>query len=262
MSFNNNLKNECIKKNNRLCIGLDIDNQKLKNTSLDFMKDYIKDIIDSTIDICPVYKINFAFYERYGSHGFKILESISKFIDKRAITIADAKRGDIGNSSRYYAEAIFKHFDFDSITVTPYMGIDSVEPFASFDSSKGVFILALTSNIGSETFQKKHIQDKELYKHVIEMSNNLNINNNIGIVVGATNTKYLNDVKKVSNSLPWLMPGVGFQGGSLKESIRVGEQNFLSIINVSRGILTADKGSINGIRKATENYTQEIRNIL
>jgi len=262
MSFNNNLKNECIKKNNRLCIGLDVDNKKLKNTSLGFMKDYIKDIIDSTIDLCPVYKINFAFYERHGSRGFKILEDISKFIGTRAITIADAKRGDIGNSSKHYAEAAFKHFDFDSITVAPYMGIDSIEPFVSFDSSKGVFILALTSNDGSENFQKKHIQNKELYKHVIEMSNNLNNNNNIGIVIGATNTRYLKEVKEVSSQLPWLMPGIGFQGGDLKESIQIGEQSFLSLVNVSRGILYSGKGSINDIRKATENYTEQIRDIL
>ena len=174
MSFNDNLRNECIKKNNRLCIGLDVDNNDLKNTSLSFMKDYIKDIIDSTIDLCPVYKINFAFYEKHGSKGFEILEDLAKFIDQRAMTIADAKRGDIGNSSKYYAEAIFNHFNFDSITVSPYMGIDSIEPFVSFNSSKGVFILTLTSNRGSENFQKKSIDKKELYKHVIKMSNDLN----------------------------------------------------------------------------------------
>ena len=171
MSFNKKLKKECLKKNNRLCIGLDIDNHKLKNTSLDYMENFIKEIIDVTIDICPVYKFNFAFYEKHGSKGFAIIENIQKFIDNRAITIADAKRGDIGNSSKYYADSIFGHFNFDSITVAPYMGIDSIEPFISYNENKGVFILALTSNVGSENFQKLFIKDKELYKYIIDFSN-------------------------------------------------------------------------------------------
>ena len=190
MSFNKVLKEKCTLKNNRLCIGLDIDNQKLKDSSLDYMQDFIKDIIDATIDICPVYKINFAFYEKHGSKGFKILENLCKHIDDKAITIADAKRGDIGNSSKYYAEAVFDHFNFDSVTIAPYMGLDSMEPFSSFSKDKGVFVLALTSNSGSKNFQTQLINDNELYKHVIELCNNMNINNNIGIVVGATNVGY------------------------------------------------------------------------
>ena len=117
--FNQILKKQCDRKNNSLCIGLDVDNKKLKNTSIEYMKDYIFDIIDATINLCPIYKINFAFYERYGSRGIEILEKISDIIGKRAISIADAKRGDIGNSSKYYADAIFKHLNFDSITVSP-----------------------------------------------------------------------------------------------------------------------------------------------
>ena len=128
--------------------------------------------------------------------------------------------------------------------------------------SKGVFILSLTSNRGSENFQKQYIDKKELYKHVIQMSNDLNNNDNIGIVVGATNTEYLNDVKLLSKRLPWLMPGVGFQGGNLKESILIGEQSFLPLINVSRGILNAGDKSVDDIRNATEYYSQKIRDIL
>ena len=261
MSFNNKLKSKCLDKNNRLCLGLDIDNKLLKNTSLKYMESYIKEIIDTTVDICPVYKLNFAFYERYGYKGYKIIENIVQYIDNRAITIADAKRGDIGNSSKYYAESIFEYFNFDSITVSPYMGYDSVEPFTRYED-RGIFILTLTSNTGSNNFQKKMIEDKELYKHVIDFSNSLNDRNNIGIVVGATNVDYLNDANKSSKSLPWLMPGVGFQGGNLKESILIGEENFLSLINVSRGILTSGDGSIESIRSATELYTEQIRKIL
>ena len=259
MSFNKTLKEQCILKNNRLCIGLDIDNQKLNNTSLDYMQNFIKDIVDATIDICPVYKINFAFYEKHGSKGFKILENLCKHIDNKAITIADAKRGDIGNSSKYYAEAVFDHFNFDSVTVARYMGIDSAEPFSSFDNNKGVFVLALTSNPGSKNFQTQLIDNNELYKHVIELCNKMNINNNIGIVVGATNANYLNDINEISNNLPWLMPGIGFQGGDLEKSLAIGENNYLSLVNVSRGILFYKDGSIDAIRESAENYTNEIR---
>ena len=261
MSFNNNLKSKCLDKNNRLCLGLDIDNELLKDSSLEYMEAYIKDIIDATLDLCPVYKLNFAFYERHGHQGYKILENIAKYIDNSAITIADAKRGDIGNSSKYYAESIFEHFNFDSVTVSPYMGYDSIEPFTIY-KNKGVFILTLTSNEGSDNFQKKMLGDKELYKQVIDLSNSLNSRNNIGLVVGATNVAYLTDVNKISKSLPWLMPGIGFQGGNLKESISIGEKNFLPLVNVSRGILRSGDGSITSIRKATENYTQKIREIL
>ena len=261
MSFNQKLKNICLEKNNRLCIGLDIDNEKLSINSLDSMQKFIKDIISATIDLCPVYKMNFAFYERYGSKGYEILEEISSFIDNKAITIADAKRGDIGNSSKYYAEAIFDHLNFDSITVSPYMGFDSIYPFTSY-KDKGVFILALTSNPGSENFQKKIIESEALYKHVINLSNSLNKYDNVGIVVGATNAEYLDEINKISKSLQWLMPGIGAQGGDLKKSITIGEENFLSLVNVSRGILRAGDGSINAIRKETEIYTKEIRKIL
>ena len=262
MSFNKILKNQCLVKNNRLCIGLDLDNERLKNTSLDYMEGFLKDIIDATIDICPVYKINFSFYEKHGSRGFSIIEGLCKHINNKAITIADAKRGDIGNSSKYYAQAIFDHFNFDSITVAPYMGIDSIEPFSTFHKDKGVFILALTSNPGSINFQKKIIKGKELYKYVIELSNNLNLNRNVGIVVGATNVDNLEDIDKISDKLPWLMPGIGFQGGNLEKSISIGENNYLSLVNVSRGILYFNNGTINDIRIAANNYTREIRNIL
>jgi len=261
MSFNQNLKKQCLIKNNRLCLGLDLDNKWLKNDSLDYMEGFIKDIISATIDLCPIYKINFAFYERYGYKGYKILEKIPSFIHNKAMTIADAKRGDIGNSSKYYAKAVFEHLNYDSITVSPYMGFDSILPFSEYEN-KGVFILALTSNSGSDDFQKKILENEELYKHVIRLSNKLNNYNNIGLVIGATNNKYLEEVNKISNSLPWLMPGIGFQGGDLGKSITIGEQNFLSLVNVSRGILRAGNGSIAAIRKEARIYTEKIRKLL
>ena len=259
--FNDRLLKMCIKKNNRLCLGLDLDNRKLKVNTLSYFEGFIKDIIDTTIDLCPVYKINFAFYERLGKKGYDILNEITKYIDGRAITIADAKRGDIGNSSKYYAEAIFDTLNYDSITVSPYMGEDSIKPFCGYD--KGVFILCLTSNIGSENFQNKNIDGENLYLHVARLASDINNNNNIGLVVGATKNNQMESIRKYSKGLPWLIPGVGFQGGSLEDSIKIGSRyNSLPIVNVSRGIIYAGNGSLADIRLASKEYTKKIRDIL
>lgn len=261
MYFNEKIKLKCLEKNNRLCLGLDIDNTTLKNSSLEYMNSYIKDIIVSTIDLCPVYKVNFSFYERYGSKGYKILEKIPEYINGESISIADAKRGDIGNSSKFYAESVFNYLGYDSITVSPYMGSDSIEPFINY-KNKGVFILALTSNPGSKDLQKITLNNNKLYNHVIEICNKLNKYNNIGLVVGATNDDELDKVSLVSKSIPWLMPGIGFQGGNLEKSLNIGEKNYLSLINVSRGILSYQDRKVSDIRIATENFTKKIREIL
>ena len=261
-SFNSKIKDYCSKKNNQLCLGLDLDNRKLKDSSLSYYKDFIFDIIDYTIDMCPVYKINFAFFERLSSDGFKIIELISEKIGDKAIKIADAKRGDIGNSSKYYSEAILDSLNFDAITVSPYMGYDSVLPFCE-DKSKGVFILCLTSNQGSNNFQNKIIEGDELYKHVAKFAVEMNSNNNIGLVVGATQKDKMLNLRQVSKNLPWLIPGVGHQGGSLDESIKISSKNdSIGIINVSRGILNYNNGTIKDIFEATKLYTEKIRGLL
>ena len=260
ISFNKKLIQICNQKNNRLCIGLDIDNRKLKNQSISYMDGFIQDIIESTIKICPIYKINFAFYERLGYEGFKLLNKITEYINGRSITIADAKRGDIGNSSKYYAETVFNTLNYDSITVSPYMGRDSISPFYEF-KDKGVFILCLTSNEGSKDFQIKKIDEEELYIKVARFALSLNTNDNIGLVVGATKNDRMKRLKKYSQGIPWLIPGIGFQGGSLEDSIKIeSSSNSLSIINVSRDIIYS--GSIEDIKSACENYTSKIRNIL
>jgi len=262
ITFNKHLSKICNEKNNRLCIGLDIDNRKLKINTISYMDGFIKEIIEATIDLCPIYKINLAFYERLGKKGYDILCKIPEYINKRSITIADAKRGDIGNSSKYYAEAILKVLNYDSITVSPYMGEDSIYPFCKY-KDKGVFILCLTSNSGSRNFQNKKIEDKELYIHVSELAVKMNTNDNIGLVVGATQNNQMDFIKKYSSNLPWLIPGVGFQGGSLEDSILIGSKNdSTSVINISRGIIYAGNGTIDDIRIATEDYTKKIRNIL
>ena len=174
-SFNEQLLEKCNETNNRLCIGLDVDPDRLPPNISDFesIEIFIKEIIDSTIDFCPVYKPNLAFYERFGSRGLLLLENIVDYIGTRAITIADGKRGDIGNTSKHYAEAIFYEFGFDAITISPYMGSDSITPFIR-DKTKGVFVLCLTSNESSKDFQFIVENDIPLYQAVANKTKSLN----------------------------------------------------------------------------------------
>lgn len=262
-SFNNRLLDRCNVTNNRLCIGLDIDPDKLPSNVSDFdsISIFIKEIIDSTIDFCPVYKPNLAFYERFGSKGFALLESVVSHIGDRAITIADGKRGDIGNTSKYYADAIFNEFGFDAITVSPYMGSDSITPFIE-DSSKGAFVLCLTSNNSAKDFQFINKEDIPLYQTVANKVKSLNENNNLGLVVGATNEEQMSALRDNSNSLSWLIPGIGAQGGDLETSVKIGNRNGIGIINVSRSIIYAGNGSINDISESALNYTKKIRSFL
>ena len=166
-SFNQRLLEQCEKTNNRLCIGLDVDPDKLPANIKGFqsIEDFVKDLIDSTIDFCPVYKPNLAFYERFGSKGIALLENLVKHIGERAITIADGKRGDIGNTSNHYADAMFNEFGFDSITISPYMGEDSINPFIQ-NRSKGAFVLCLTSNKSADDFQMIKNNETPLYECV------------------------------------------------------------------------------------------------
>ena len=255
----------CTKKKSRLCIGLDLD---LDKVTLDNVKDledlesFAKDIIDATCDICAVYKPNFAFYERYGYKGFKILENIVSYIGDRAIKLADTKRGDIGNTCIKYAESIFGYFDFDATTISPYMGRDSITPFIQ-DSSKGAYILCLTSNESAYDFQYKFSNNKHLFEDVAIMAESLNRLNNIGLVVGATKSEEMLKIKNLAPSLTWLIPGIGAQGGSLKDSVHISRQHDgLGIINVSRGIIYAGKQSIEDIYKAANKYRVDINKLL
>tara|TARA_Y100001980_G_C14553808_1_gene339552 strand:- start:1598 stop:2395 length:798 start_codon:yes stop_codon:yes gene_type:complete len=262
-SFNNRLKEICELKNNRLCIGLDIDpkksNIKITN-SMSNLIDYTKDIIDVTIDLCPIYKMNLAFYECYGSRGYFWLEKVIEHIGNRALTIADGKRADIGNTAKKYAESIFNHFGFDCVTLSPYMGIDSIQPFI-LDPSKGAFILCLTSNKSALDIQMKVFDDEPLYLSVVKLCKKINVNNNIGIVVGATKYKKMLQIEKNSHGLNWLIPGIGAQGGDIKTSIEISNKSGVGIVNVSRGILYYGN-CIKDVLKATEIYTEQIRKYL
>ena len=264
LSFNQRLKELCINKNNYLCIGLDIDIDKFpkgRDISLEGMESFGKEVIDRTVDFCPIYKPNFAFFERYGSKGYLLLEKLVSYIDGRSIVIADAKRGDIGNTSSQYAKSILDSMGCDAITISPYMGVDSIEPFIQ-NKKKGVFILAVTSNPGARRIQDHGGVEFPLYKKIIEMAKELNYFDNIGLVVGATQKDVLEDVRKQSVNMPWLIPGIGSQGGDLSSALNISHSNGIGIINVSRGILYAGDKSINAVINSAKDYTEKIRSIV
>lgn len=236
------------KKKSFLCIGLDVDLNKIPQHLLqeeDPIFAFNKAIIDATHHLCVAYKPNTAFYEAYGLKGWKALEKTIMYLNVKhpeIFTIADAKRGDIGNTSTMYAKAFFEDLAFDSVTVAPYMGKDSVEPFLAFEN-KHTILLALTSNAGAFDFQTKKVDEVELYKHVLETSKTWNNSQNLMYVVGATKAEYLAEIRKIIPESFLLVPGVGAQGGSLQEVCNYGMTNNVGLlINSSRGIIYASNG--------------------
>ena len=225
-----------------ICIGLDTDVKKLPQhllSSKNPVVEFNRKIIDATKDSAAAYKLNLAFYESEGKRGIENLEETLSFIPQNIFTIADGKRGDIGNTSDLYARSIFEHFNFDSATLNPYMGEDSLQPFLSY-SHKFNFILALTSNPGSADFQKSTLASGAfLYQEVIKKIHLWNKNLNCGLVFGATQFNELRDNLNLIDDLPLLIPGVGAQGGSLadvSELLFKDKKNYF-LINVSRGII-------------------------
>ena len=234
-------------KKSYLCVGIDPDFDKIpehiKNEE-DPLYFFSKSIIDSTVKFSVALKFNIAFFEAYGVQGISSLERIIKYVNNKypnVFTIADAKRGDIGNSSSRYAEAYFEKFGFDSITVSPYMGKDSIEPFLSFKDRYAI-ILALTSNSGSEDFQLIHSGEKKVYERVIIESRKWNGSEKMMYVVGATKAAHLADIRQIIPDSFLLIPGVGKQGGSLKEVSIYGMNSKIGIlVNSSRSIIYASK---------------------
>ncbi len=235
------------KKKSFLCIGLDVDIDKIPSHLLkdeDPIFAFNKAIIDATHHFCVAYKPNTAFYEAYGLKGWKSLEKTINYLNQtypEIFTIADAKRGDIGNTSAMYAKAFFEDLAFDSVTVAPYMGKDSIEPFLAF-KDKHTIMLALTSNEGAFDFQTKKIDAKEVYKHVLETSKDWKNSENLMYVVGATKAEYFKEIRKIVPNSFLLVPGVGAQGGSLQDVCKYGlTKNIGLLINSSRGIIYASK---------------------
>lgn len=256
---------EIKRKNSFLSIGLDVDLNKIPPHLLeteDPIFAFNKAIIDATHHLCVAYKPNTAFYEAYGIKGWKALEKTINYLNERhpeIFTIADAKRGDIGNTSTMYAKAFFEDLAFDSVTVAPYMGQDSVEPFLTFED-KHTILLALTSNQGAYDFQTKLIDDLELYKHVIATSKSWVNAHNLMYVVGATKAEFLAEIRKIIPDSFLLVPGVGAQGGDFQEVCKYGMNDTVGLlINSSRGIIYASKGedyAQAAAKKATEMQKQ------
>ncbi|TVZ57151.1 orotidine-5'-phosphate decarboxylase [Lutibacter sp. Hel_I_33_5] len=241
------LVTEIRKKKSFLSIGLDVDLDKIPPHLLaleDPIFEFNKAIIDATHHLCVAYKPNTAFYEAYGIKGWKALEKTIRYLNEKhpeIFTIADAKRGDIGNTSTMYAKAFFEDLAFDSVTVAPYMGKDSVEPFLAFEN-KHTILLALTSNQGAYDFQTKQLDNTELYKQVLETSKSWKNSENLMYVVGATKAEYLADIRKIIPDSFLLVPGVGAQGGSLQDVCKYGMTDTVGLlINSSRGIIYASK---------------------
>ena len=232
-------------KKSFLCIGLDVDLNKIPTYLLkeeDPIFAFNKAIIDATHHLCVAYKPNTAFYEAYGIKGWQSLEKTIQYLNcnyPEIYTIADAKRGDIGNTSTMYAKAFFEDLAFDSVTVAPYMGKDSVEPFLAF-KDKQTIMLALTSNEGAFDFQTKEVNGKELYKEVLETSKRWKNSENLMYVVGATKAEYFAEIRKIVPTSFLLVPGVGAQGGNLQDVCKYGlSENVGLLINSSRGIIYA-----------------------
>ncbi|MCX6306720.1 MAG: orotidine-5'-phosphate decarboxylase [Bacteroidetes bacterium] len=248
------LVNLIFSKKSFLCIGLDTDLSKIPVHFLaceDPMFEFNKAIIDATHDLAIAYKPNFAFYECYGVKGWESLTKTIQYINLtypgQLFTIADAKRGDIGNTSQQYARAVFdpasSGMDFDAVTVAPYMGEDSVKPFLSYPD-KWIIVLALTSNKGAEDFQVAKDTDHHLFEKVLSKSREWGNNANMMYVVGATKAELLTDIRKIVPDHFLLVPGVGAQGGSLREVSEYGLTRECGlIVNSSRNIIYASKGT-------------------
>jgi len=259
------------KKKSVLCVGLDTDINKIPEHLLsesDPIFAFNKAIIDATADFAVAYKPNIAFYESMGVKGW---ESLGKTIDylnesyPEVFTIADAKRGDIGNTSKMYAEAFFNAMAFDSVTVAPYMGVDSVSPFLAFDE-KWVILLALTSNQGAFDFQLTENRDGEtLFETVVNKAQEWATPEQLMFVLGATKTEFLERVRRAAPDSFFLVPGVGAQGGSLKDVLtKATNKDYGVLVNSTRGIIyqSKDRDFAKAARSAALELQQEMQRIL
>lgn len=250
-------------KQSFLCVGLDTDLEKIPEHLLeeeDPLFAFNKAIIDATHSYCVAYKPNVAFYEAYGLKGWEALEKTMSYLNTKypeQFTIADAKRGDIGNTATRYAQAFFQQLNFDAITVAPYMGRDSVEPFLAF-KDKHTILLALTSNPGAFDFQTKACEGSSLYKQVITTSQSYEKSENLMYVVGATKATFLKEIRELIPDSFLLVPGIGAQGGSLQEVCAYGmNENVGLLVNSSRGIIYAAKGR--GFASKAKQKAQELQ---
>jgi orotidine-5'-phosphate decarboxylase len=230
----------------RLCVGLDTDHRNLPDAvrgADNPVLEFNSRIIEATSDLCCAYKPNLAFYESWGLRGIEALQGTLERIPDGIITIGDAKRGDIGNTAERYAVAMLETLAFDAVTVSPYMGTDTLEPYFAFDGVC-VFVLALTSNPGSNEFQRQLIGGRPLYLHVIDAClNRFGSTGKLGFVVGATHPEELASVRAhVGREIPLLIPGLGTQGGDAERNVAANDRG-IAFFNVSRAIAGASRGN-------------------
>lgn len=248
-----NLVQQIKEKQSYLCIGLDTDVEKIPvhlQSHPDAVFEFNKQIIDATKDLCVAYKINTAFYEAQGVKGWEALEKTADYIPSTHFKIADAKRGDIGNTSHQYAKAFFETIPFDAVTVAPYMGSDSIKPFLEY-KDKWTIVLGLTSNAGSKDFQQQRLDGKYLYEEVIKKTAEWGTTDNLMFVIGATKASDISYIRKIIPNHFLLLPGIGAQGGSLADVSKYGLNTECGLlVNASRAIIYAGN---------KENFAEEAR---
>ena len=261
------LFNQIVQKKSYLCIGLDPDIKKIPTHLLkekDPVFEFNKQIIDATYKICVAYKPNIAFYEYLGSKGWDTLQRTLEYIPEDIFTIADAKRGDIGNTSDLYARTFFEKetsgLNFDAVTIAPYMGYDSVNPFLNY-KDKWAILLAITSNEGASDFQLLKVEGEELYFKVIKKAIEWGSDDQLMFVIGATRPELILKIRNIAQEYFFLVPGVGAQGGDLNEVSKVGMNNKCGLlINSSRNIIYAssDINFSSSAKKAAEQMQKEM----
>lgn len=263
----NELSSHIKRKGSYLCVGLDSDFDKLPRhllSSDDPQFEFNKMIIDATLEHCVAYKINTAFYESRGAKGWETMEKTVSYIPSTHFKIADAKRGDIGNTSDQYAKAFFQEMDFDAVTVAPYMGEDSIAPFLKY-AGKWAILLGLTSNSGAADFEMLETPNGLVYEQVLKKSARWGNVENLMYVIGATRHELVGEIRKSFPEHFFLVPGIGAQGGSLKEVSAEGlNKDCGLLVNASRAIIFAtDKEDfVTEARKASKQYHEEMKGFL
>ncbi len=257
-SFNDRLIEFIHSKHSRLCVGLDISPDRIgvAENDLHSVIDYTKKVVDATRDLVAAYKPNLAFFERWGAEGWTWLKDLRMYIGESALVIADAKRGDIGSTAKHYAESLLKQLDADAVTVNPYMGREAITPFCQWPE-KGVFVLCRTSNPGGTELQL--IGDSTpVFARVATMVNELNTRKNLGLVVGATIGGDITRIREMAPDLPFLIPGVGAQGGDIQDCLNAKTPQGEILVNVSRGVAFAGNRTTESIRNAAEEYRKRL----
>ncbi len=258
LAFNDRLRQVSRSRNSLLCVGLDPDPEKLPaHLNGDILRFNLA-IVQATAPYAAAFKLNAAFYEALGEYGLQALRATIEAIPSDVITIYDAKRGDIGNSSRFYARAAFDLLGCDAVTVNPYMGRDAVEPFLK-DPAFGAFVLCLTSNPSANDFQTATIDGLPLFKRVALAVQDWNTADNCGLVVGATHPEPVAELRSLVPELPFLVPGIGAQGGQVATAVRAATdtEGLGALFNVSRGILYASNG--NDFAEAAARKAEQLR---